>query len=239
MDRQHRRDLKHDRFVDELGSLTTRARENQRVLFTATLGLVAVALIVYGIYFYRTNHERQAQDALSAAIESIDSPLIQAGAPANPLAKYKTEDERTSRSEAMFRDVQKKYPGTNAADVADLYLARLDASRGDVTNARKLLQSFIDEHPNHMLVGAARYSLYQLRIENGEAQQVIAELNTELGKAQDQVLPPDAILEVLSKAYESQGNTEQSKEALRKIIRQYPDSPYALEAQRRVGAAAT
>jgi tetratricopeptide (TPR) repeat protein len=239
MDRQHRRELKRDRFVDEVGSLTSKARENQRLLVTITLAVVALALIVYGIYFYRTNHERQAQDALSAAIEAIDSPLIQPGAPSNPLAKFKTEDERTSRSEAMFRDVQKKYPGTNAADVADLYLARIDASRGDSANARKLLQSFIDEHPKHMLVGAARYSLYQLRIENGETQQVIAELNTELGKAQDQVLPPDAILEILSKAYESQGNTEQSKEALRKIIRQYPDSPYALEAQRRVGAATT
>jgi len=239
MDRQHRRDLKHDRFVDEVGSLTSKARENQRLLMLTTAVVVAVALITYGIYFYRTNHERQAQDALSQAIDAIDSPLIQAGAPPNPLAKYKTEEERTSRSEAMFRDVQKKYPGTNAADVADLYLARIDASRGDTTNARKLLQSFIDDHPKHMLVGAARYSLYQLRIENGESQQVIAELNTELGKAQDQVLPPDTILELLSKAYDAQGNTEQSKEALRKIIRQYPDSPYALEAQRRVGAAAT
>jgi len=239
MDRQHRRDLKHDRFVDEVGSLTSKARENQRLLMLTTAVVFAVALITYGIYFYRTNHERQAQDALSQAIDAIDSPLIQAGAPPNPLAKYKTEEERTSRSEAMFRDVQKKYPGTNAADVADLYLARIDASRGDTTNARKLLQSFIDDHPKHMLVGAARYSLYQLRIENGESQQVIAELNTELGKAQDQVLPPDTILELLSKAYDAQGNTEQSKEALRKIIRQYPDSPYALEAQRRVGAAAT
>ena len=241
MDRQHRRELKRDRFVDEVGSLTSKARENQRLLVTTTAALVGLALIVYGIYFYRTNHERQAQDALSAAIEAIDSPLIQnqPGAPPNPLAKFKTEDERTSRSEAMFRDVQKKYPGTDASDVAALYLARIDASRGDVANARKLLQSFIDDHPKHILVGAARYSLYQLRIENGETPQVIAELNTELGKVQDQVLPPDAILELLSKAYETQGNIEQSKEALRKIIRQYPDSPYALEAQRRVGAATT
>src|SRR5438132_72902 len=131
MDRQHRRDLKHDRFVDEVGSLTTRARENQRFLLTVTVGLVALALIVYGLYFYRSNRERQGQDALAAAIEAIDSPLIQAGNP-NPQAKFKTEDERSSRSEAMFRDVQKKYSGTNASDVANLYLARIAASRNDV-----------------------------------------------------------------------------------------------------------
>ena len=238
MDRQHRRELKHDRFVDEVGSLTTRARENQRFIFTITIGVVAAAAIAYGLFFYRANREHNAQDALGAAIEAIDSPLIQPGVP-NPTAKFKTEDERNSRSEAMFRDLQKKYSGTDASDVANLYLARIAAARNDVAGARKQLEAFISEHPKHLLVGAARYSLYQLRIENGEAAKVVVELNQELAKTQDQALPPDAILSLLSNAYDAQGNTEQSKETLRKIIRQYPDSPYALDAQRRVGSATT
>jgi len=238
MDRQHRRDLKHDRFVDEVGSLTTKARENQRFLYTVTLGIVALALIGYGLYFYRTNREHQGQDALAAAIEAVDSPLIQAGVP-NPTAKFKTEDERNARADVMFRDIQKKYSGTNAADVANLYLARIAAAKNDIAGARKLLEAFVAEHPKHLLVGAARYSLYQLRIENGEAPKVVGELNAELTKAQDQVLPPDAMLSLLSDAYEAQGNTELAKDSLRKIIRQYPDSPYALDAQRRVGAATT
>lgn len=238
MDRQHRRELKHDRFVDEVGSLTSKARENQRLLLMVTAGIVVAALLVYGFFFYRANREHQAQDALAAAITAIDSPLIQAGNP-NPAAKFKTEDERTTRAEAMFRDVQKKYSGTDASDVANLYLARIAAAKNDVAGARKLLEAFISEHPKHLLVGAARYSLYQLRIENGEAAQVVTELNQELAKTENQALPPDTILSLLSHAYDAQGNTEQSKEALRKIIRQYPDSPYALEAQRRVGAATT
>jgi tetratricopeptide (TPR) repeat protein len=238
MDRQHRRDLKHDRFVDEVGSLTSKARENQRLLLLVTVSLVLVAVLGYGIYLYRSNHERSAQDALAVAIEAIDSPLIQPGTP-NPMAKFKDDAERLSRSEAMFKDVQKKYSGTDAADVANLYLARISAAHGDSVAARKLLQDFISAQPKHLLVGAARYSLYQLRIENGEAPQVVVELNQELAKADGQLLPPDTVLSLLAHAYEIQGNAEQSKEALRKIIRQYPDSPYALEAQRRVGAAAT
>src|ERR1051326_7747029 len=112
MDRQHRRDLKHDRFVDEVGSLTTKARENQRLLLTITLGIVVLALLGYGLFFYRGNREHKAQDALATAIEAVDSPLIQAGAP-NPMAKFKTEDERNSRCATMFRDVQKQYSGTD------------------------------------------------------------------------------------------------------------------------------
>jgi len=236
MDRQHRRDLKHDKFVDEVGALSIAARENQRVLVMITGVLLAVAVIAYGIYFYRSNHEQQAQDALGAAIETVDSPLIQPGTP-NPAAKFKTEEERTRSAEAMFRDVQKKFSGTDAADVANLYLARIAASRNDVAGARKLLNDFIGEHPKSVLVGAARYSLYQLRIDNGEAAQVEMELNQELGKADNQVLPPDSLLALLAHTYDVQGSAEKSKEAYRRIITQFPDSAYAIEAQRRVGSA--
>ena len=238
MHREHRRELKHDRFVDEVGVLTSKARENQRFLITITATLVLLALIGYGLYFYRSNRERQGQDALAAAIEAIDSPLIQPGT-VNPQAKFKTDDERNSSCERMFRDIQAKYSGTSAADVSNLYLARIAAGKNDVAGARKMLEAFVSEHPKHILVGAAKYSLYQIRIQNGDAPRVILELNAELTKAKDQALPPDAILSLLSRAYDAQGNADQSKEALRKIIRQYPDSPYALEAQRRVGTATT
>lgn len=237
MDRQHRRDLKHDRFVDEVGSLTTKARENQRVLLGITVGIVALAVIGYGIYFYRSNREHQAQDALALAIAAIDSPLIQPGVP-NPEAKFRTEEERTSKTEAMFRDVQKKYSGTDAADVADIYLARLAASRSDVATATKLLRGFADEHPKHILVGGVRYSLYQLRIDNGEAPKVAAELTSELAKTEGQTLPGDSLLALLAHAYDVQGNSEKAKETYRRLVTEFPDSAFALEAQRRVGTAA-
>lgn len=236
MDRQHRRELKRDKFVDEVGSLTARAKENQRLLIAITAAVVVLAVIGYGIYFYGSNREQKAQAALGDAINAIDSPLIQPGSP-NPDAKYKTDQERTTAAEAMFRDVQKNYSGTKAADVANIYLARIDASKGDVTDARKLLSNFISDHPKHLLVGAARYSLYQLRIANGEAPQVTIELNAELAKTADQVLPPDTLLSLLAQAYDAQGNGAKSKETLRRIATQYPDSPYAIDAQRRVGSA--
>ena len=237
MDRQHRRDLRHDKFVDEIGSLSTRARENQRLLYTITLGLVVVALIGYGIYFYRSNREQKAQDLLATAIDTIESPLITPGQPAAPNAKFKTEAERTAKAESQFNDLEKQYSGTDAADVGNLYLARIQASRGDVAGAKKLLEAFISDHPDHLLVGAARYSLYQLRIESGEAAQVATEVDRELAKQKDQILPGDTLLVVLAHAYDAQGNDAKSKDAYRRIVTEFPDSPYAVEANRRVGPA--
>lgn len=233
MDRQHRRDLKHDKFVDEIGTLSTRAGENRALLIALAVGALLVAVLAYGMYFYRSSREKKAQVALSTAIETINSPLIPpTGQSQTPDAKFKTETERSAAALKQFQDIEAKYHGTDAADVAKLYLARLAAGRGDMTTARKLLQEFIDEHPKHILVGTARYSLYQIRIEHGEAPQVIAEVNAELAKTEP-VLPADSLLVVLAHAYDTQGDAAKSRDAYRRIATEFPDSPYALEAQRR------
>jgi TolA-binding protein len=237
MRREHRRELKHDRFVDEIGTLSVRARQNQRFLMTVAVVVVAAVLIGYGLYFYRNTKERRAQQALAGAAETIDSPLLPpAGGQPIPGAKYKTEEERNSAAEKQFKDLQRKFSGTDAADVASLYIARLNAGHGDVVSARKLLNQFIREHPKHVLVGSARFSLYQIRIESGEAAQVANELQAETNKT-DPILPADSLLVLLAHAYDAQGNGAKSKEAYRRIATEFPDSPYALEAQRRIGPA--
>lgn len=237
MDRQHRRELKHDRFVDEVGVLTGRARENQRLLILIAVAVLLIAAASYGYYFYRSVQERKAQDVLSVAIDTMETPIVNPQSP-NPRAKFKTEAERTAAAEKQFKEVQSKFPGTDAADVAGLYIARIASARGDMATARTNLQKFIANHPKHLLVGSARYSLYQLRIDAGEAKQVATELDLELKKPEDsQILPGDSLLVLLAHAYEAQGNEQKSRDSYRQIVTQFPDSPFALEAQRRVGPA--
>jgi len=238
MRREHRRELKHDKFVEEVGSLWSKAGENQRLLIIAGALVIAIGLGIYGFFLYRSAREGKAQDALAKAADTINAPLLPpAGAQPQPGAKYKTEAERNAAARAQFENVEKKFGGTDAADVAQLYLARLDASRGDISGARKMLEKFIAEHPNSVLVGSARFSLYQLRIENGEAAKVTSELQGEIAKT-DPVLPTDTLLLLLAHAYDAQGNGVKSRDAYRRIVTEFPDSPYAVEAQRRVGPAA-
>jgi tetratricopeptide (TPR) repeat protein len=238
MDRQHRHDLKHDKFVDEIGILSSKARDNQRLLYTLGGALVAIALIVAAVVFYRGNREEKAQAALATAIETFDAPVGDATPEQQQTQtgpRFKTEQERTVAAEKLFKDVQSDYSGTDAADVAGLYQARLASNRGDTRTARTLLEKFVGDHKDHILVGAARFSLYQMRIEAGEAAQVVVELNAEMAKA-DPVLPGDSLLVLLAQAYDTQGDAAKSREAYRRITTEFPESPYAIEAQRRVGA---
>ena len=240
MDRQHRHDLKHDKFVDEIGALSVRAKANQRGLLAIAVGVIAIALLAYGWFFYRGNQEEKAQLALATAIETIEAPVgddTQQQQQPTTGPKFKTPEERNAAAEKQFRDVQTKFGGTDAADIAGLYMARLAVTRGDTANARKGLEEFLDDHGDHPLLGAsARYSLYQLRIENGEASQVSTELTAELSKAEPS-LPGDALLVLLAQAYDVQGNAEKSRETYRRITTEYPDSQYAVEAARRAGQA--
>lgn len=239
MDRQHRHDLKHDKFVDEIGALSSRAQQNQRLLLLLAGGLVAVAVIAYGIFFYRGQREEKAQLLLATAIETFESPVgDQAQAqPGTPAQKFKTEAERNTAAEKQFKDVQTQHSGTDASDVAGLYLARLAVNKGDIATARKLFQEFIGSHNDNILVDGAKFSLYQLRIDNGEAAQVATEIEAELAKA-DPVLPGDSLLVLQAQAYEVQGNQEKSRASYRRITTEFPDSPYVVEAQRRIGTGA-
>lgn len=241
MDRQHRHDLKHDKFVDEIGALSVRAKANQRLLLTLALGLIAVALLAYGFFFYRSNQEAKGQLALASAIETIEAQVgedpQQQGQPPAPGPKFKTADERNAAAEKQFREVKAKFGSTDAADIAGLYLARIAVLKGDTKTARQGLEDFIDDHGDHPLLGAsARYSLYQLRIESGEAAKVATELDAELKKAEP-ALPGDALLILLAQAYDVQGNAAKSRETYRRITTEFPDSQYAVEAARRAGTA--
>jgi TolA-binding protein len=238
MDRQHRHDLKHDKFVDEIGALSSKARDNQKLLMLLGGGLLAVAVIVYGYFFYRGHREEKAQEALATAIETFDAPVGDATPEQKATQvgpRFKTEAEKTAAAEKQFKDLLANYSGTDAADVAGLYMARMAAARGDVKTAKPLLETFVKEQKDHMLASAALFSLYQMRIEDGEAATVAVELNAELAKPEP-ALPGDSLLLLLAQAYETQGDAAKSLEAYRRIANEFPESPYAVEAQRRVGA---
>lgn len=232
MDRQHRHDLKHDKFVDEIGALSVRARANQRLLLAIGGAVVAIAVIAFGIYFYRANREDQAQQALATAIETAEATVGETKPEGSTGPHFKTEAERTAAAEKAFKDIRANYSGTDAADVAGIYVARIALGKGDVKTARTLLEEFVSDHRDNILVGTARFSLYQIRIENGEAAQVAQELDAELAKGEP-VLPGDSLLVLLAQAYEVQGNLAKSKESYRRITTEFPESPYVVEAARR------
>jgi TolA-binding protein len=224
--------MKHDAFVDEVGVVYEGFRRNATRFVGAIAGVIAIFAIVYGFYAYRGHKEKVAQGKLADAIAIMNEPAGEtAPQPGMPAPKYKSEGEKATKAEPIFAEVSKNYSGTDAADVADVYLARMEAARGDVAGAEKRLDEFVSDHPKNIIGIAARMSLFDLKLANGQGNEVVASLEKELRDPKS-LLPKDAVLATLAKAYEQTNQPAKARETYQRIVNEYPESPYAAEVQR-------
>jgi len=233
MDRQTRRELKHDKFVDEMGVAYSFAQGHRPQVLAVLGGAVVLVALAIAFFAYRSHREGRAQERLAEAIAILEVPVSETPATTPGVTTYKTEAEKVAKAEPILKDVAGSYSGTKAASVADLYLARFAAARGDLTAARPRLEQFVAKYPGHILAGPAQLSLYSIRIESGEGETVVKEIEKQLDNPES-LVPPDALLELLSEAYRRMGNAAKSAEMTRRIVNEYPDSPYFLDAQRRL-----
>ena len=200
---------------------------------TAVVVVVAALLIGAGVLIYLQKKERDAQARLGEAISIFDAPVGDAAPASAP--KYKDENEKIAKAEPIFVEVTKNYGGTDAADVAEIYLARIAASRGDLASAKTKLQSFLRAHPDHILAGTVEMSLMDLRLATDPPKDLIVDLENQLEQDETR-LPKDAILVLLARANELQGDAIKAREAYQRIVNEYPDSAYAIDAQRKIAA---
>ncbi|MFN2239222.1 MAG: tol-pal system YbgF family protein [Thermoanaerobaculia bacterium] len=205
------------------------ARKNVRWIVAAVVGIVVLIGVIVGVSLWLASQERKAQLRLAEAIEILDTPL---GQP-SPAGTYQTEQEKLDKAEPILREIVDEYSGRDASDVAGLYLARLEAGRGEVEPAIEKVRKFVDSHPEHVLAQSARISLYDLRLSKGESQEVIADLEKEISGT-GSPLPTDISLAILARAYEAGNQPEQSRQAWQRLLNEYPDSAYTLEAQRKL-----
>ncbi|MGH9458567.1 MAG: tetratricopeptide repeat protein [Thermoanaerobaculia bacterium] len=231
-DRLSRKEIKHDKFVEDVQSAYAVARRNVPILIGIVGGILLLIAVVAGVFLYQAHRERLAQQKLAEAIEILEAPVAPAG-DADPAAgTYASEEEKLAKAQPILEEVAGEFSGRDAADVANLYLARLDVQQNRLDEARQKYTAFIDAHPEHVLAQAARVSLYELRLAAGEADQVIADL--EAAAAAEGNLPTDVALSLLARAYETANQPEKARETWQRIANEYPDSPYALEAQRKL-----
>lgn len=231
MDRQTRQAIKHDKFLDELNNAYTFAARNRKLLImvAVAIGILAVAAALLTGYFHR--QEIEAQKLLAEGIEVVQAQVGETVAATS--TSYESEEAKEKAAEEIFRRVVDEYGSRDAADVASLYLARIEAGRGDYDSARDRYESFVDDHPKHLLAGSAEVSLLNIRLAAGDIDEVITELQQRIDNEKER-LPRPVLLDLLAQAYEMKGDQEKAIQAYRRIANEFPDSPYSLDAQRKL-----
>ena len=233
-DRINRKNLKHDKFVEGAEDTLVSVRQHARTAIFAAVAILVLIAAAVGWVSWQRAQERKAQTLLADAINSFERRIASEETAANPLEKtWASEEDRLAQTEPMFRAVIDQYGRTDASDIASLYIGQILVRQNKPTEALPLFEAFVREHPEHLLAGAAQMSVYQIRLAGEERTRTIEEL--ERAAASDEPrLPKDAILAMLAEAYESDGNGSKARDAWQRIANEFPDSPYALDAQRRI-----
>jgi len=228
MDRETRHQIKHDKFVDEVSNFYDDVRKNSQKVVAGLVAVLAIVGIVFAVMTLGARQERQAQSRLAEAMEILGETT------GGEDAKYKTEADKVAAAEPILSEIIDKYSRTDAAQVADLYVAQIEVGRGEVDKAIALYEEFAKENSDHILAGSAQVSAWELKLEKS-AESVVPELEAALNDPKS-VVPQESVMMLLGKAYAKAGNNEKSQEMYRRVATEFPDSPYAPEAQEKTSS---
>lgn len=236
-DRLTRKDIKRDEFADAVGKGVLYAETHSKTILYSIGGALLVAALAVGIYLFLGYRAEKANEALARALKVHDA-QIDAVSPKPDDAKeptFKDEASRAAAAKKLFEEVESRYGMSDAADVAGLYLAEMEAGAGKLAEARKTWEVFVKEHKGHMLAGQAQLNLLALDRKEGKAQEVAAKLRTMLEDAEP-ALPQDVALYELGVTLEQLGQKPEALLQYQRILDEYPQSPYRSEATQKISA---
>jgi predicted negative regulator of RcsB-dependent stress response len=176
LDRQTRKDLKTDKFAEEVFDVFTWTSAHKAEVIRYAAIVVAVVAIGLDILFYNRSQATQREEALANALR-IDDAVP--GPTAGPAAlHFNTEDEKDKARAQAFSEVASKYGGSQEAAIAEIYMAGYDVDAGNLDNAAKRFNRVMNDAPKPY-AALARLALAQLDANQGktaEAEKLLREL---------------------------------------------------------------
>ena len=229
-----RKQIKKDEFISLVDRGIHWMGGNWRQAAIGLGAVLGIALAYWGVTAFLGSRKDAAAQAIAQALETYQAP-VGGAAQADAKVKFATDAERLAASEKAFQAVKSRYWLTPQASVAELFLARIAADRGDQTQAVRLLGEITSHRSSDPVVQLAMLDLIRIRVAKGEGMQLVKELESMVA-GKDPRLPRDAALYQLARVWEQAGKPEEASKLYRKLVEEFPESPYRLDAQQRIAA---
>lgn len=228
-----RRQIKKDEFITLMDRMVHWLTENWRQAIIGLGGALAVGLLWWAFTLILGSRTAAATRALDEAVQIMEAP-VGAGAPADAKVKFANERERQEAAAKALAKVR-RYWFTPQARMARVLQARLALEKGDAEAAMRELAAVASHRAADPAVRAATLDLMRLRLASGQVEAAISDLEA-MASGKDKRLPQDMAMFELASAYERVGKVQQAQELLRKLVENFPDSSYRVEAQRRLSS---
>lgn len=162
MDRITRKELKTDKFAQEV-SHTVEYVSQHRKQFIRYGGLgLAILLAVIGTLYWRRSQAEARQVALSRAMEIEDAGI---GSSTDALS-FPTKEARDKAAQEAYEKLAKEHGGSKEGAFAAIRLGAKASERGDLATARKYFEQALNGPKEY--VALAKYSLAQVAAAEGK-----------------------------------------------------------------------
>ena len=154
-----RKDLKTDRFAQEVGHTVEYVGEHRAQIVRYGLIALAVVVVVAGGYLFRQRQHTQRQQDLAAAVRIQESPIGDASAGA--ALNFPTQQAKDEAAIKAFSEIAQKHSGSQEGEMASYFRASILADQGKLPEAEKMFRQVADE-ANANNASLAKLSLSQL-----------------------------------------------------------------------------
>ena len=215
---------KDDEFVSAAEVIFKWIADNARPLGVGIAAVCVVALLWWAVCGWMSGRTDDASLLLFHATKTFEGEAAQGTfTPAGDI----------EAAEAEFQQVIDSYGGSDQADMARLYLARIALSRGETDAARAALVDLAEKRGDDVVGRLANLDLINLRIASGQGTEVAAELEAMVA-GRSVGLPRDAALYRLGELFAEEGETEKARSYLEMLVEEFPESPYVTGARQRL-----
>ncbi len=197
------------------------ARKKEVITGVIALGVLVIA--VFGLYYYRSNRNANAQAALSEVISIY-----------NDTANIKSDKERCEKTLAEAQKAYDQYRSLTVGSIARYYIGLCQETLGDSAKAVQTLQE-VSQSGDASVKPVAQFALGALYKKHGDAPKAIQaykELYDKGGYSKA------AVAYELASLYEANKQLDQAKDFYQKLLSEFPDSPFrqnADDALKRLG----
>jgi hypothetical protein len=232
-----RHQLKQNEFAATTERVIVAAREHgRRIGLVVVLALVVVGGVAGFLVMRKARADRAGAmlgTAMAIAQAPIAPPSTLPGAAQAP-GTYANENARSEAALKAYQEIITTYPGTPAALTATYESAGELLDLGRAAEAETLFNQ-VAASGSALYEPMARLGIAQAKVAAGKYDEAV-KLLTDLSANRDGALPIDGLLIQLAQAYSKAGKVEDARAAYKRVVDEFADSTYALEARQKLAA---
>ncbi len=142
MDRITRKELKQDRFAQEVGHTVEFLGEHRKQAIRIGAAALVVIVVIVGFLAWRRYDQRTRSTALANALEIYNASV---GDDPGAVRTFPTAEAKRQESIKAFSDLAARHAGSDEGVIAQYYLGSIAADQGNFAEAEKQLRIAVDE----------------------------------------------------------------------------------------------